>query len=188
MDSSQLELFSQEKPDSKPRMPSSFLAYVKKFEKAILLIMSLVVVAVIAFSLGVEKGKRMASPESREASIDRAFRTATPAAQNPVDTQPAQQQTLEQNTTPAPAPTNAVIQQQKKETQGRFIIQIGSFLSRTNANQEASVLKKRGFSPLIISKGRYNILCVGSYPTKEAAQASLNKLQKSYQGCFIRRQ
>ncbi|HNX82103.1 MAG TPA: SPOR domain-containing protein [Candidatus Omnitrophota bacterium] len=192
MDSSQLELFTQETPDSKPRMPTSFLAYVKKFEKAVLLLMSFVVIAVIAFSIGVEKGKGMSLPEAREASMDKAFQSATPAAMRSTVLPPVQPQAQipvpETSGAPIIPEVSATVQTQKKPAQGRFVIQIGSFASKANAQHEINLLKKRGFSPTIITKGRYSILCVGFFASKEAAQSSLSKLQKSYPGCFIRRQ
>lgn len=188
MDSSQLELFTQETSDSKPRMPLSFRAYVKKFEKAVLLLISFVVISVIAFSLGVEKGKRLSSPESREASINMAFQSAAPVAARSMTIPPVQPAALEKTAAAVSVNAETTQQPQKKVLQNGLVIQIGSFSTKANAQKEASILKKRGFAPIITTKGQYSILCVGAYTSKEAAQASLKKLQKTYPGCFIRRQ
>ena len=60
-DYSQSELFTREMDSGqyKPRIASNpFFMRIRGYEKALLLIMGLVLVSIISFSLGVEKGKQ----------------------------------------------------------------------------------------------------------------------------------
>ncbi len=67
-DYSQSELFTQELDSGqyKPRIPSNpFFMRIRGYEKVMLLIMGLVLLSIISFSLGVEKGKRIAFVSNR---------------------------------------------------------------------------------------------------------------------------
>ena len=60
-DYSQSELFTKELDSGqyKPRIPSNpFFSRIRGYEKALLLIMGLVLLSIVSFSLGVEKGRR----------------------------------------------------------------------------------------------------------------------------------
>ena len=61
---SQLELFSQspEAQDFKANAANPFLKRIWNYEKTILIIIALLVTGIIAFSLGVEKGKSIVAP------------------------------------------------------------------------------------------------------------------------------
>jgi SPOR domain len=61
-DSSQIELFTQELDSGqyKPRITGNpFFMRIRGYEKVMLLIMGLILISIISFSLGVEKGKRI---------------------------------------------------------------------------------------------------------------------------------
>ena len=45
-----------------------------------------------------------------------------------------------------------------------YTIQLASYKSKSFAQKEAELLKKKGFVPLVIPKGSYTILCVGKFP------------------------
>ncbi|MDD5561282.1 MAG: SPOR domain-containing protein [Candidatus Omnitrophica bacterium] len=67
-DYSQSELFTQSLGSGqyKPRIPANpFLTRIRGYEKILLLIMGLVLLSIISFSLGVEKGKRTALAASK---------------------------------------------------------------------------------------------------------------------------
>ena len=160
-DNPQLELFSQagESDRVSRQAQSPFLARIRGYEKTILIIIAVLTTAIIAFSLGVERGK-----------LSRPQNTA-PMSQVIVKREEAVKQVA------APA-----LQQQ-----GTFTIQVASFKTRANAQKEAEFLKGKGFTGLIFNKGAYVILCVGNFPNKEAAQPLLAELNKRYGSCSIRR-
>ncbi len=150
------------------------------YEKTIMTVIGIVIIGIIAFSAGVERGKRLSvAVRARE----------TP----PVPVSEVKKTVV---TVPAPlvaAPREAVKQPQKSapplkflEKQG-YVIQLASFKNRSLADKEAKELKKLGFSPVILPKGNYSILCVGNIGDKQAATTLLSQLRKRYTDCYIRR-
>ncbi|MDD4894924.1 MAG: SPOR domain-containing protein [Candidatus Omnitrophica bacterium] len=175
-DYSQLELFSQGKASNQasPRTSRAFITYISKYEKIILIIIGFVITGIASFSLGVEKGKRYAMPRN-----DSRFDIAVKPAQ----------------ALPVPAPKQAVIEPQsqpvKKEAAREitlnYTVQVASFTSRVNAQKEVESLRRKGLSPLVLSKGKFSIVCVGNFSKREEAESLLPKLKKQYQDCRIRR-
>jgi len=187
--SSQLELFSHSLgySESKGRLTSYFLRRIWVYEKVILFTIGFIITAVIAFSLGVEKGKTLAVLNS-DARFDIAKRRQPNAeAARPKYISTQEQPLLERkNQTPVPKSETAAPLKSRDNLQN-YTIQLASYKSRTYAQKEADTLKKKGLSPLIVSKGGYAVLYVGSFRDKENAKALLSELGKQYRGCFIRR-
>lgn len=165
----QLELFTQSEDSGSLKTYSAnkpFLAHIWIYEKTILIIIGLVVTGIISYSLGVERGKGLSILKNNVQ----------------VDIQPTAQKPLENVIKEEPV---------RKETlpllkQG-LIIQLASYKSKASAQKEAEFLKKKGLSPLIVSKGGYQVLCVGNFPNREAAKSILSELKKRYKDCYIRR-
>lgn len=171
----QLELFSQAKGlDFEPqRRGVSMIGFVRAYEKAVLLVIALVVTSVVSFSLGVEKGKRLAliRPDARFDTAKKNTKSGPlPAAQSGQETT--------EYASRVPAQTAGY---------GAYTIQLASFSTKSTAQKEMAALKKKGLTALTLVKGEYIVLCVGNFPTKESAQMLLTQLKKSYKGCYIRR-
>jgi len=169
----QLELFSgAEGIPIKPQDSGKrFFNYVRSYEKTIIVIIGFVLTGIISFSLGVEKGKRLSMLKPNN-HFDLAITQSHVRAVAPVV----------QQKNPQPLPQQpAVLQKQG------YVIQLGSFKTRSNAQREAESLKKKGFQPIFINKGDYILLCVGNFTKKEAAEPQLTELRKLYQDCFLRR-
>jgi septal ring-binding cell division protein DamX len=174
----QLELFSGSgrTTETAGLSRNTFLGYIRGYEKIILIIMGFIVIAVVSFSLGVEKGRFLA-PQAPAAKLDTASNIPTAgqkqealiAKTKPLITNPAQAQEI------------------SSSKPGNYTIQLASFQSKNLAQKEAGALKKTGLTPLVISKGSYSVLCVGSFNSKETAKALLSQLRKKYQDSFIRR-
>jgi hypothetical protein len=177
--SSQLELFSQGPgySESKVNLSRYFLRRIWVYEKVILVTIGFIITAVIAFSLGVEKGKTVAVLNSN-ARFDMAkakYRST-------------QEQPLVERKNQIPVPESETVPSQKsRDNLQNYTIQLASYKSRTYAQKEADSLKKKGLKPLIVSKGGYVVLCVGSFRDKDNAKTLLPELGKQYRGCFIRR-
>ena len=187
----QLDLFSQ---SGKPQVQNSpeharFFSYIRSYERNIILIIGIVVAGIICFSIGVEKGKQISTSKitsSLEVMPDaQAKAVITKNVLPAVNTLQAKQfQPL-----PIVNANAALLQDVKKpvELGNSYTIQLASYKSRSFAQKEAELLKKRGLVPLVIPKGNYTILCVGKFPSKETAQSLLVQLTKKYQGCHLRR-
>ncbi len=160
---SQLELFSQIKVAGgmKSQGPVTFFTYIRNYEKNILLAISFLITGIISFCLGVERGKQITVYKD-SSYFDLAAK-------------PLQQ--TESKPTLIPA----------KENASAYTIQVASYLTMQHAQKEAEALKKKGFTTLILSKGKYNVLCVGNFASKENAHSILGELKKRYQDCLIRR-
>ncbi len=174
--SHQLELFSQTKGHNQTRVGASkaFISYISKYEKTILIIIGFVITGIASFSLGVEKGKSftMLKTDSR---LDIAVKPK-PTLPVPVPKQINKNQQYQ-----------PVKKEELKEYIQNYTIQVASFLNRTNAQKEAEILKRKGLSPQVLSKGKFCIVCVGNFSKREEAESLLSKLKKQYQDCRIRR-
>ena len=160
----QLELFSNENENqglSNTKNTVPFFKRIRTYEKIILVIIAIFVIGIVAFSLGVEQGKRLGYMQDVKKDVKIEALKTTP--------------------TPKPLPTTSLVEKQN------YIIQIGSFKSKEGALKEANNLKRKGFSPLLFKKENYIILCVGSFTNNETAQSALTTLKKYYKGCYIRR-
>jgi hypothetical protein len=181
---SQLELFSREKEaEAGSQMPVSLRDFLRRFEKVVLVSIGFIVTGIICFSFGVEKGKsiaRVASQPRFDLAQGAQRRVPKPAVK---DLRPA---------VPARVPAQEikpVIQPQQKPQiqQGWFTIQVASFQDKTHAQKEREDLIKRGFSPQLLSKGGYTVVCVGNFKEKEKAISLLSQLRLRYRDCIIRR-
>lgn len=172
----QLELFSQAKNGNQasPRIYKRSINYLSKYEKAILIIIGFVITGIASFSLGVEKGKSYILLRT-DSQLDIAVKPKL--------------------TLPVSVPKQIINEQQyqpvKKDDPKEYIqnytIQVASFSKRSNAQKEADFLKRNGLSTLVLSKGKFSIVCVGNFAKREAAESLLSKLKKQYQDCRIRR-
>jgi len=174
-ESQQLELFSQSAPDSArvagTKHSSSLIAQIRKGERIILVIVAIAVSSIISFSLGVEKGKRLAVVTRNTVSFDLA--AATPPKIQAMVTPQAATVTL-----PAPQVSTVI---------SGYTIQLASYKTMEGAQKEAQILKKRGLATIILTKGSYKVLCVGRFNNKETAQPLLSELSSRYAGCYLRR-
>jgi cell division protein FtsN len=194
----QLEIFKPSASSETGKKSNPFLEYLWGYEKTILILIGIVAVGVLSFSLGVEKGKRMAR---REAVVDNYSGGAAikPAPPQPtvqpvqrIETQPAQ---VAVNTAPRPAAVAANIAAPAQPAQplklsgqiGNFTIQVASYKSKKSADMQAQEFKKKGVTAMVLPKGEYLILCVGRFPSQDEARIALKELQKTYKGCYIRR-
>ncbi len=169
----QLELFSQSNDSQgfKANSTNPFLERIWSYEKTVLIIIAILVTGIIAFSLGVEKGKRtVLDARSNQPELARPVNASVPPLATVKKQEAAKQVT-------------ALAVQQL----GGFTIQVASFKTRANALKEAENIKRRGLSAILFSRGDYLILCAGNFPNKEAAQPVLAELNKRYGNCQIRR-
>jgi len=169
---SQLELFCQGKdPNEKrpgSRLSNSFWVYISNYEKIILVVIGFIITGIISFCLGVEKGKRVTSPE-----LNRRFDIAQ------------KQELKSQELKPLSTKREVIPLPQIQE--GGYTVQVASFQTKRNAEIETEKLKKKGFSALVLSKGEYIIVCVGNFSDKETAKSLLPRLKQNYRDCYIRR-
>lgn len=163
----QLELFSGENQAAQQQMPNPLLNFIRTWEKTILLIIGLVITGIASFSLGVEKGKKAIQLKTNS-HLDIALKGPKK--------QPIKNEELQ-----------PVTKDELNEYPENYTIQVASFVNRKNAQKEADILKKKGLVSIVVSKGKFSIVCVGNFSKRQEAQVLLPSLKKQYRDCLIRR-
>ncbi|MFA4983912.1 MAG: SPOR domain-containing protein [Candidatus Omnitrophota bacterium] len=180
-DYSQLELFSQTSDAPKKRREGRpLLSRLRGYEKIILGIIVLLVTAIASFSLGVEKGRSLALRKTNlRIDVASSKNTGTAeATQGPAVISPAAKE---------PALTEADSKTKEGTSEHTYTIQLASFSNKTSIEKEAALLRKKGYNPLVIPKGKYTIICVGSFSDRETANKVLAEFKKRYKDSLIRR-
>jgi len=172
----QLELFSQTKGHNQTKAGVSkvFISYISKYEKTILIIIGFVITGIASFSLGVEKGKSFTLLKT-DSHLDIGV-----LPKSSLSVSAPKQITKDQQYQPKE-------EDKLKEYIQNYTIQVASFLNRINAQKEADILRRKGLSPLVLSKGKFCIVCVGNFPKRKEAESLLSKLKKQYLDCRVRR-
>ena len=75
----------------------------------------------------------------------------------------------------------------KKKIKTGYVIQVATYKNKKLAEKEKKKLEKKGFPVILSRRGKYLVIFVGKFPTKEEAKQKLNFLKARYKDCFIRR-
>lgn len=183
-DSAQLELFNPGRGTNQAAKPLSraLLDYLWSYERTILLIICFIVVGVISFSFGVERGKRTTPVKSAPVVI-----TSGQLAVNKVPVRPLEPPRVAAAVVKA-APSAVIAPKAAAAISGSgYTIQVASYQTKKYAQKEAEAIRKKGLSSFVLSKGAFSVLCVGNFSSQEAAKTLLAELRKQYKGCVIRR-
>jgi len=200
MNNDQLTFFHEE--DDQPR------GVLISKDKLYLSLVGIILLLVITFSLGVERGKKVASttrkqilqelqlietatadavkisPPDGVTSVEIVTETGIPSLPPQMTAQKPVGKTTTVPTVAAKTPEKPV---EQAKLQGNYTIQVASYGKASYAQTEADRLKKEGFDAFVIQKGKYVILCVGRFPASASAQDVRLKLKKKYKDCFIRK-
>lgn len=139
---------------------------------------SALVLYVLVFSFGVEKGKQMAAKEIRAERIKQRqiaqellkSQAAAPAVL------PVVPRVHEPPTAPVSAPS--VPAEPRAAFNAKYTIQVITFTSRTRAEEEVKKLKDKGFSGFIIPGGKFFQVCVDGFEKMSDAKAKLLQLKQ----------
>lgn len=165
---SQLELFSSTTKgaiETKAQTATrSFFCYLRSYERVIITLIGLVITGIVSFSLGIEKGKKLANTKLESIASPKIQKNLSPEKQEVIKP-PVVKDVAAEN----------------------YTIQVASYQSKASAQREVEALRKKGLLPLVLSKGKYTVLCVGKFSNKETARSLLSELKKRYGDCFIRK-
>ncbi|MEK6714471.1 MAG: SPOR domain-containing protein [Candidatus Omnitrophota bacterium] len=159
----QLELFTPSDSEIllKKNTHNIFFEKLAVYEKNIILVVCFMVIFIIAYALGIEKGKHVNLTENRNILPQVPVSSVTIAPQPAVKTTPARQDA--------------------------YTVQVASFKNRSLAEKEKLSLEKRGIQAYLLSKNQFVIVCVGSFKNEGTAQLSLKQLKRIYGDCLIRK-
>jgi len=171
-------------------------------ESITILMMAVVVIMVMSFSLGMEKGKRISKTMilrmlHPELSVQAALQPPAAPAEEATNLNPDNKREAQ---APAPEPLARVDQNaagsstpdraesgEEKVVDKFYTIQVASFKKRDMAQKEAMQLQDKGYDIMVVPKGQYSIVCVGKFPVEEEAKVVSKELKKKYKDCLIRR-
>ena len=162
----QTELFQELQAESRdrrfrpPLFPQRFLRVRVAYEDLIFAFLSLILVLLAGFCLGVERGKRLVK-------------------EPPVVSLPA-------STVSMSDPSEAKVSEPLFNPGGQYAVQLASYLDRQAAQMEADRLRRKGFNAQVVKQGKYYELRVAGYRSRTEAMGSLAGLKKIYHDGFVK--
>jgi len=191
MAAEQLQFFGQEDPGDQSRKRKIVSI---PLDTLVLSSVALVLLLVLFFSLGVEKGKRNAfialerdkdtAPQLQTSELQVPLRRS--ATVGAVSAQPVAAVPIEP-AKPTLVAVPVVATPEETFSAGKYSVQIASFQRESAANDEARRLQRKGFSVTVLKKGKFSVVCVGAFDEYKEAQKQCETLKKTYKDCFIRR-
>ncbi|MFC1645612.1 SPOR domain-containing protein [Candidatus Omnitrophota bacterium] len=180
----QLEIFEQSHRIKKgPRPHSDTLEKVADFKFPAQLCIKLaciIIVVIISFALGVERGKIL----SKKKVSTRVLADREPAKIN--------KEVATKNDKIQKVPLDNKKLEKKEESDkiqhSGYIIQVASYKKNSSyIDREIAKLKRNGYDTITISGNKYMGICAGKFSNKKEAQKYLKQLQRTYKDCFIRK-
>lgn len=141
------------------------------YENIIILTIGLIMLLIVCYSFGVERGKYLAQHKFVEKDIAKI-------KQQPGTNKQEQSQKIE---TKKPSKPNL-----NAPGSSKYTIQVGCFRKATSINKAIKGLKSIGMHPFVIQQGILDSVCVGSYNNKSEADADLKKIRKLYSDSYVR--
>ncbi|OGX25910.1 MAG: hypothetical protein A3D10_07930 [Omnitrophica WOR_2 bacterium RIFCSPHIGHO2_02_FULL_48_11] len=201
---SQFELFPGT-ADSYPRTAKTrfyFNSLTLNFDTIVVLSIVVVMLMVLSFSLGVNRGTRITVAKVAAARQRLPAAAVTPAvnknmsakavpltpAQNnaPLPPSAVQVQPVDLAGTTALAVRPPVVETVAENAKGVYTVQVASFKQARYAHQEANNLKNKGYEIFVLQKGNHFIVGVGRFNQKDEAKVLSSKLKRQYKDCVIR--
>jgi cell division septation protein DedD len=188
---SQIDFFAQASGKPAGAVPPRYLnAQISlSLENLVILSIAAIMVVIFSFSLGIERGKRIALAPAAEAVVDLKASTAAlkdtgkvdkASAKNVVKDQPAQPSVKDR--------ADALVTQDKPVVAGAYTVQVASYKTEKPARSEADKLKAKGFHDVyVMPKGSHIIVCVGNFQKQEDISGVKRQLKSRYQDVLVRR-
>ena len=163
-------------------------------ENIIVVSIVLLMVVVVFFSFGVERGKHIADVSEGPEKINLANETKGAIIAAPLEAQDMDEAKIQvlsdQNRPKVLEPHEEILELPvgiEREPDNYYTIQVASFKLEKSAQREAMGLKQRGYDTLVVPKGSYSIVCVGKFTQRHDAKAFSTQLRSKYKDCLVRR-
>jgi cell division septation protein DedD len=209
MRGTQLHLFGNDDHDKTHGRRQSIIL---PLDTMILMSVVIVLLFILSFSLGVEKGRKIAYKNIEherqvliaqhdtppETEIDSLI-NETPAPR-PVALPAVIQHPNVIKMALLPAPQAAPAQPAKKTTSQlpvsinqnsneskKYTIQLASYTSKEPAQVEAKKLEQTGYQVQLAQKGKFIVILVGEYHNENDAKNSMQSLKKRYKDCILKK-
>lgn len=136
-------------------------------EQLIFIFIGLIILLVICFSLGVERGKKIAIVKRRQSKEEFAVKEKIQVL--PEDKQ---------------APKKVAI---ARKNVLPYVIQVAAYKDNKQAEREKDFLEKKGHNAEVIRGGKYSIVYVVGFENKKEAEKVAINLKNRYKDCFIKK-
>jgi hypothetical protein len=179
-----------EKKDRKPRFfkkysTHRFLPHVKiPTEYTIVIAIGVLILVIIAYAIGVERGKRI--------KIHRLAKSSDIMAQSLVNegvtlTKKSENKTnLPEDTKKIEvSPEKARAKQEEKDIAGDYILYLASFRNQNYAEKEVEMLKRRGHNASFKRRGSWYQIYIAGYPNLIEARKVKKALDSQYKDSYI---
>jgi cell division protein FtsN len=149
----------------------------------------IVLLVIFSYVLGVERGKNLIHfvPRSSSEEMNQAL---TQGEQLPPPQQMTRDEELpDEEMLPKSPQEDVETKEPPREADfvKKYVIQVASYSNENIAHKERQLLEQRGYFARLSQKGKYLVIFVGEYITKNEAKNHLNDLKNRYKDCFIRR-
>lgn len=142
------------------------------YENLIILAIGLIMMLIVCYSLGVERGKHLAQLE--------------PEGIKEIEQERVQKAPPQKSPEPEQKRIRIKVASSKEIAKTFPYIQVASFRTQKHARKEMELLKDRGFWPFTLTWGRYKVVCVGGYKNDGEASRDFKQLRKVYADCILR--
>lgn len=157
------------------------------YENTFLVTIGLIMLLIVCYSLGVEKGKRLARLKSESIEVEQGqlekrpqFKSLQPPLGSPQGG--SEDRNLQQ---PKQKKTKVKVAQAQKTSKAPPYIQVASFRTDKYARKEKEQLEEKGYQSFVATWGNFKVVCVGGYKNRAEASSALHKLRKLYADCIL---
>lgn len=194
----QPELFQEFQAPTKPPWWARYWSTSQRFlvlrlahEDLILSAIGAIMVVVLGFCVGVERGKHLVvasvSPRAISAPVAPAVVLPPVAPAPAMPTLPTAPSTPQRVVTPTRSGPTKVVSA-SPAIDSRYVVQIASFTTRSDAAAAHARLSQRGVRAVLATKGKYHVLYASGFATYAQATAAADRLRPTYRDCFVRKQ
>lgn len=193
----QPELFQDLPAGQRPKrsawgaFPGRHLQIRVAYEDLIFGVLGVLLLLLGGFCLGVERGKRLTGGRGSAVSV---HAPRAPEPELPSQVVGSEPGPVLMPAVPAvrpapiaPARKSKAVSVAAREPQGRYVIQLASYVGPQSARNEAERLRRKGVDARVVKSGRYYELRAIGYRSHLEAKSSLERLRKRYRDAFVKR-
>ncbi|MFQ5681325.1 MAG: SPOR domain-containing protein [Candidatus Omnitrophota bacterium] len=183
-----MELFTTyNTPPEKKSLSAALLQKIVSYERFLCLGIFFLVVFVLAYSLGMEKGKRLKVVRRSPGRNAISRPSYVPSSHNAKDIEKKPGKAGKAKDKVKKNSKDDNIKSRQRRPQGEYTVQVASFRKKHLAEKEKSSLENKGYQVYVIPKNKYIIVCVGAFKDRDKAKINQKKLRRLYNDCLVRK-
>lgn len=179
----QKEFFEFEKPKkSAPVFGKIFarsnVAITLTLERVVFISIGFIMLMVIIYALGIEKGKRLSKTTTAQTTVPIIQPRISSPIIKPIEVKPPSETKIDL----VPMKSQTV-----QETKPYTIVAV-TLTKKDGASLEVNRLKKQGYDAFVLQSDSYFLVCIGSYPDNTSAQSkkALSRIRQTYKDAYFK--